>query len=79
MSDRAATVPAGSSLLMNTNLNTNNLSTYTWSMDIHLPQISGYTSLFQNDLTNTKDASLFVYNGTIGKGAADLGYHGMIH
>ena len=78
MSDRAATVPAGSSLLMNTNLNTNNLSTYTWSMDIHLPQISGYTSLFQNDLTNTKDASLFVYNGTIGKGAADLGYHGMI-
>ena len=78
MSDRAATVPAGSSLLMNTNLNTNSLSTYTWSMDIHLAQTSGYTSLFQNDLTNTKDGSLFVYNGTIGKGAADLGYHGMI-
>jgi hypothetical protein len=78
MSNRAASVPVGSSLLMNTNLNTNKLSTYTWLMDIHLPQISGYTSLFQNDLTNTKDASLFVYNGTIGKGAADLGYHGMI-
>jgi hypothetical protein len=78
MSDRAATVPVGSSLLMNTNLNTNSLSTYTWSMDIHLAQTSGYTSLFQNDLTNTKDGSLFVYNGTIGKNVADLGYHGMI-
>ena len=78
MSDKAASVPAGSSLLMNTNLNTNSLSTYTWSMDIHLAQTSGYTSLFQNDLTNTKDGSLFVYNGTIGKNVADLGYHGMI-
>ena len=78
MSDKAATVPAGSSLLMNTNINTNNLSTYTWSMDIHLAQTSGYTSLFQNDLTNTKDGSLFVYNGTIGKNASELGYHGMI-
>lgn len=78
MSNRAATVPAGSSLLMSTNINTNKLDTYTWSMDIHLAQISGYTSLFQNDLTNTKDGSLFVYNGTIGKNVADLGYHGMI-
>lgn len=78
MSNRAATVPAGSSLLMSTNINTNKLDTYTWSMDIHLAQTSGYTSLFQNDLTNTKDGSLFVYNGTIGKNVADLGYHGMI-
>ena len=78
MSNRAATVPAGSSLLMSTNINTNKLDTYTWLMDIHLAQISGYTSLFQNDLTNTKDGSLFVYNGTIGKNVADLGYHGMI-
>ena len=78
MSNRAATVPAGSSLLMSTNINTNKQDTYTWSMDIHLAQTSGYTSLFQNDLTNTKDGSLFVYNGTIGKNVADLGYHGMI-
>jgi hypothetical protein len=47
-------------------------------MDIHLTQTNNYTSLFQNDLTNTKDGSLFVYNGTVGKNASDLGYHGMI-
>ena len=77
-SNRAAAVPAGSNLWMNTNINTNQLSTYTWLMDIHVDHIGGYTSLFQNDLTNTKDGSLFIYNGTIGKNAGDLGYHGMI-
>lgn len=78
MRNRAVEVPAGSSLLMSTNLSTNILSTYTWLMDIHVESTNGYNCLFQNDLTNTKDGSLFIYNGTIGKNAGDLGYHGYI-
>ena len=74
----AISVPANSSLLLTTNIDVESLSTYSFLMDIHMPNVSGYTSLFQNDLTNTKDASLFVYNGTIGKNAGDLGYHGYI-
>ena len=77
-SNGAVTVPVGSNLWMNTNINTNQLSTYTWLMDIHVESVSGYNCLFQNDLTNTKDGSLFIYNGTIGKNAGDLGYHGII-
>lgn len=76
--NKAISVPINSSLLMSTNINTNTLSTYTFLMDIHLAETSSYTSLFQNDLTNSKDGSLFVNNGTIGKTASGLGYNGMI-
>ena len=74
----AVSVPVNSSLLMTTNLEAVSLSTYTWLMDIHVANTSGYTGLYQNDLTNTKDGSLFIYNGTVGKNAGNLGYNGML-
>ncbi len=76
----AIAVPQHNSLLLNTNINTNSLSTYTFLMDINVPDVnSGYTALYQNDLTNTKDGSLFINkNGEIGKGVAGLGYHGSL-
>jgi len=76
----AIAVPKHNSLLMSTNLNTNSLGTYSFLMDINIPDInSGYTALYQNDLTNTKDGSLFTNkSGQIGKGVSDLGYHGVL-
>lgn len=72
----AISVPVGSSLLMTSNLEAESLDTYSFLMDIHVPVLNGYTALYQNDLTNSKDGSLFIYNGTIGKNSAGLGYHG---
>ena len=76
----AISVPVNSSLLMTTNLNTPNLDTYSFLMDIHVADINkGYTALYQNDLTNSKDGSLFINSrGQIGKNVADLGYNGLL-
>ncbi|MBO4593605.1 MAG: metallophosphoesterase [Bacteroidaceae bacterium] len=53
--------------------------TYTWMMDIRLDQTGGYTALFQNDITNDKDGSLFINNGKMGlNGSHGLGYNGSI-
>jgi len=75
----AVAISLGSSLLMTTNLNAQSLDTYSFLMDIHVPEVRGFNALYQNDLTNTKDASLFINgSGQVGKSVADLGYHGLI-
>ena len=72
--DGVATVPAGEYLTMVTGINTNELGTYSFMMDINLPAIGGWTALYQNDPTNTKDGSLFINKkGHIGL-AGPLGY-----
>lgn len=74
----AVSVPVNSSLLMTTNLEATSLSTYTLLMDIRSENLSGYTPLYQNDLTNTKDGSLFISNGKIGLNSNGLGYGGFM-
>ena len=74
----AISVPVNSSLLMNTNINTESLSSYTLLMDIRSEQLSGYTALYQNDLTNTKDGSFFIKNGSLGLNSNGLGYGGIL-
>ena len=74
----AITVPVNSSLLMTTNLETPSLSTYSLLMDIHSTELNGFTPLFQNDPTNTKDGSLFISNGKIGLNSNGLGYNGFL-
>ena len=74
----AVSVPVNSSLLMTTNLETTSLSTYTLLMDIRSENLSGFTPLYQNDLTNTKDGSLFISNGKIGLNSNGLGYGGFL-
>lgn len=74
----AITVPVNSSLLMTTNLEAPSLSTYSLLMDIHSTELSGFTPLFQNDPTNSKDGSLFISNGKIGLNSNGLGYNGFL-
>ena len=75
--DGSVTVPVGDELEMTTELEATSLKTYTLMMDVKFPDISGYTSLFQNKLANDGDASLFIKNGQIGLGGT-LGYNGAI-
>ena len=74
----AISVPVNSSLLMTTNLEEQTLSTYTLLMDIHEAELSGYTALFQNDPTNSKDGSFYIKNGQLGLNSNGLGYNGML-
>ena len=79
----AVSVPIASGLMMNHNLNTQSLDTYTFMMDIQLPAYpsdsQGYTALFQNDMTDKKDGSFYIQNGKIGLGGGHgLGYNGSI-
>ena len=73
----AVYVPENSSLYLSTDLR--NISTYSFLMDVKLNDTSGYASLYQNDITNQKDASLFVKDGQIGLNNAGLGYNGTIN
>ena len=68
-------LPKGSSLLMNTNNGAESLDKYTVMFDICSDDMSGYTPLWQNSLTDDKDGSLFIKNGQIGLGGS-LGYNG---
>ena len=74
----AIVVPVGSSLLMTTNLEAQTLGTYSLLMDIHVTELSGYTALFQNDPTNSKDGSFFIKNGQLGLNSNGLGYNGQL-
>ena len=75
----AISVPVNSSLLMTTNLEEPTLSTYTLLMDIHEAELSGYTALFQNDPTNSKDGSFYIKNGQLGLNSNGLGYNGSLN
>ena len=72
----AAFIPKQNSLLMTTNLEAASLKTYTIMADIKLANFNNFMPIFQNDLTNSHDACLFVNksNGTIGIMRGGLGY-----
>ena len=73
-----ATVPAGAGMELNTNLTTTPTA-YTLMQDVKFATISGFISLFQNDVNNSKDGSIFVKDGTVGLASAGLGYNGNIN
>ena len=73
-----ATVPVGAGIELNTNLTTTP-SAYTLMQDVKFADVSGYISLFQNDVNNGKDGSIFVKNGQVGLASAGLGYKGTIN
>ena len=74
----AISVPVGSGLMMTTNLQQKSLSNYTCMFDIRSEKLSGYTAIYQNDLTNKKDGSFFINNGKLGLNSNGLGYNGTL-
>lgn len=74
----AITVPVKSGLKMTTNLQEKSLSNYTLMLDIRSTQLSSYTALYQNDITNKKDGSFFINNGGLGLNTNGLGYGGRL-
>ena len=76
--DGEVTVPVGAGLELKTNLD-NIPNAYTLLLDVKLADVSGYIALFQNDITNSKDASIFINGGKIGLNSAGLGYKGTIN
>ena len=74
----AIVVPKNSSLMMTTNLQATTLSSYTILWDVCADNFSPYIPLMQNDLTNTKDGSLFTNKNMVGLNAGGLGYHGTL-
>lgn len=76
--DGEVTVPKNAGLELKTNLD-NIPSAYTLLLDVKLADVSGFIALFQNDITNSKDASIFINGGKIGLGSAGLGYNGTIN
>ena len=78
-SNKALSIPVNSSLLMASNLNVTTMDTYSIMWDIKAADLSTYVPLLQNDLTNTKDGSLFLNQNKVGlNGTHSLGYKGYI-
>ena len=73
-----ATVPVGAGIELSTNLTTTPTA-YTLMQDVKFADVSGYISLFQNDVNNGKDGSIFVNNGKVGLNSAGLSYNGTIN
>ncbi len=73
-----ATVPVGAGIELNTNLTTTPTA-YTLMQDVKFATISGFISLFQNDVNNSKDGSIFINDGKVGLASAGLGYNGNIN
>ena len=74
----ALALPIGSSLMMTSNLGVTSMSTYSVMWDIRATDLSGYSPLLQNGLTNGKDGSLFIKNAQVGLNNAGLGYNGSL-
>ena len=72
----ALALPVGSSLKMSSNLGVQTMSTYSVMWDIRATDLTNYSPLLQNGLTNAKDGSLFIKNGQVGLNNAGLGYNG---
>ncbi len=77
-SNGAVNIPISSSLKMTANNGTSSIGTYSVMFDICPDDVSGYNSLWQNDINNNKDASLFIHTGRIGL-AGTLDYKGQIN
>ena len=73
----AINVPFGASLLMTSNLQVNEIGTYSVLWDVKGEDLSTYVPLLQNDLANKKDGSLFFNRNKIGLGGS-LNYNGNI-
>ena len=73
-----ATVPVDAGIELSTNLESTP-SAYTLMQDVKLADVSGYISLFQNDVNNGKDGSIFIKDGKIGLNSAGLSYNGTIN
>ena len=76
--DGEVTVPVGAGLELKTNLD-NIPNAYTLLLDVKFAAVNSYAAVFQNDITNGKDASIFVKDGAIGLNSAGLGYKGTIN
>ena len=72
----AVSIPVASGLMMTSNLAEQSLSSYTFLFDIRSEQLSGYTAIYQNDITDMKDGSFFIKNGQLGLNTNGLGYSG---
>ena len=73
-----ATVPKGAGIELSTNLESTP-SAYTLMQDVKFADVSDYISLFQNDVNNSKDGSIFILNGQVGLKSAGLYYNGTIN
>lgn len=73
----AVIVPKGSSLLMDANINTTDINSYSVLFDICADDATTYIPLLQNSLTDSKDGSLFINKNQIGLGGS-LKYNGSI-
>ena len=71
----AISVPKDAFLWLTPNADTEVLRDYTILYDIKPANLSGYKALFQHDMTNKTDASLFFKNNQVGLGGA-IGYVG---
>ena len=76
--DGAVTIPVGAGLKMTSNLEEQSLDSYTYMFDIRSVELNGYTAIYQNDVTNTKDGSFFIKNGQLGLNSNGLGYNGSL-
>lgn len=72
----AITIPESAGLMMTSNLEEQTLDSYTFLFDIRSEELDGYTAIYQNDVTNTKDGSLFIKNGQLGLNSNGLSYNG---
>lgn len=71
----AISIPKDAYLWFMPNANTEVLRDYTLLFDIKPANLNGYKAIFQHDITNKKDASLFFKNNQVGLGGA-IGYVG---
>lgn len=72
----AVAIPVGAGLMMTSNLEEQTLGNYTFLFDIRSEELDGYTAIYQNDVTNTKDGSFFIKNGQLGLNSNGLSYNG---
>ena len=71
----AINIPANAYLWLTPNANSAVLRDYTILYDVKPANLNGYKALFQHDVTNKSDASLFIRNNQVGLGGA-IGYVG---
>ena len=71
----AISIPKDSYLWFTPNANTDVLRDYTILFDVKPANLSGYKALFQSDITNKSDGSLFIKGNQVGLGGA-IGYVG---
>lgn len=76
-SNGAISAPKGGGFTLNTNLDEAS-NAYTLMMDVSFPEVTGFNSLYQNDIENGKDGSIFINKGKIGLNYAGLGYNGAL-